>query len=243
MIPAPDRSKQVVIIGVIGKSHLDASNRDNQALLFTAHRIGQLIAQRGAIVLTGGHHAVWENSVKHYALLGALAAANYGLSARLIGILPEAISSMISTNVDRHVECIDLTDPKRCCVYVHTQLESSERDVKTGATVDVMIALRGRSGTSREAAATLKAKRPVVFLNSWRVLERAILEQMGDQNSVSEAREARRIVEVSSAGEAVDQALTLADLTRTAVYPDDPDTPKDPVVVAAREAIERLRRS
>jgi len=106
-----------------------------------------------------------------------------------------------------------------------------------------MIALRGRSGTSREAAATLKAKRPVVFLNSWRVLERAILEQMGDQNSLSEAREARRIVEVSSAGEAVDQALTLADLTRTAVYPDDPDTPKDPVVVAAREAIERLRRS
>jgi hypothetical protein len=56
-------------------------------------------------------------------------------------------------------------------VYAHTQLEGKERNRITGRAVDVLIALRGKSGTPCEVAHALMAGRKVVFLGSLEVLK------------------------------------------------------------------------
>jgi uncharacterized protein (TIGR00725 family) len=148
------------IIGVIGKS----DTRDTH-LLKLARDVGRSIALAGHIVLTGGHYRGSDESVKHYALLGAKSVATAGGTARAIGILPAKLSKdlrytggMIESSIDR--------DGRFRYFCLHTGLTSEQRNLITGSAPDVLIAMYGENGTAQEVSIAIHALRPVVFLNS-----------------------------------------------------------------------------
>jgi predicted Rossmann-fold nucleotide-binding protein len=171
------------IIGVVGKS-----NSEKDELLQLAEKVGREIAtkEHEHAVLTGGHHLRSERSVKYHALLGAKKVAQTGKRVRLIGIVPKNISRELKPPVKNiSVETPpNPNDPLRYA-YVHTQLESKDRDAITGQAADVLIALEGKSGTPREIAAALIAGRPVVFLNSLKVLEPLVKAELEKQGASS----------------------------------------------------------
>ena len=165
-------TRSLAIIGVVGRTFkakdLDVDGNlptADRTLLQLAQKVGQLIAARGDIVLTGGHHEKPENSVKYCTLVGAAQVS----PARVIGILPKSISKAVK--VKPVVACLTPNKAPLRCLYVHTGLSSEERNPLTGSAADALIALKGVSGTPQEVDAALAAPRPVVFLNSWKVLK------------------------------------------------------------------------
>jgi predicted Rossmann-fold nucleotide-binding protein len=162
------------IIGVVGRT-FDAKvlRRDSdlpipdRELLQLAQDVGELIAAEEHVVLTGGHHKSPETSVKYRALVGAADVSPD--TARVIGILPKSIS--VAVRVKPVDACLTLNEPPLRCLYVHTGLPSKQRNPLTGNAVDALIALTGQSGTPQEVDAALAARRPVVFLRSWKVLQ------------------------------------------------------------------------
>jgi predicted Rossmann-fold nucleotide-binding protein len=167
-------TRSCAIIGVVGRTFgakdLDANGDlpiPDRDLLQLAQDVGQQIAAHKHVVLTGGHHKNPEKSVKYRALVGATQVS----PARVIGILPASISEAVE--VKPVAAYLKPNEPALRCLYVHTGLPSDKRDRLTGNAVDALIALRGKSGTPREVDAALAADppRPVVFLNSWDVLQ------------------------------------------------------------------------
>ena len=177
--------RSCAIIGVVGSTYskdrraVPKLSDDEQAVLRLACQVGAQIAARDLVLLTGGHHACPEASVKYESLDGATKSGG----CRVIGVLPKSISH------GRGARSVDAVLDQRS-LYVHTQLESHERNPLTGQAADVLIALQGGSGTAEEIGHALCAGRPVVFLDSWSVLKPLLSDPPADPVTATKADEA-----------------------------------------------------
>ncbi len=131
------------LVGVIGAGK--ASSAGEQI----AYRVGQLIAQRGAVLVCGG-------------LGGVMAAASKGCfeaGGEVIGILPGATA--------------DSANP-----YVTLPIATNmghARNVIIAHTADVLIAIEGEHGTVSEMAIALKIGKTVVQLNRAALFSEAVV--------------------------------------------------------------------
>ena len=129
------------IIGVIGAGQVSSAGEKR------AYRIGQLLAEQGAIMVCGG-------------LGGVMAAASRGCAeagGEVIGILPGA-------------------DASRANPWVTIPIVSNmghARNVMIAHTAQALIAVEGEYGTLSEMAIGLKLGKPVVQLDSWTELSAA----------------------------------------------------------------------
>lgn len=124
-----------IIVGVMGPGE-GASESDCQ----TAHQLGQLIAQQGWVLLTGGRAA----GVMEAACQGAQHAQ--GLT---IGILPDSSDTEASTAVD---------------IAILTGMGQG-RNVINVLSSQVVIACGMGAGTASEICLALKAKKSIVLIN------------------------------------------------------------------------------
>jgi uncharacterized protein (TIGR00725 family) len=128
-------------VAVIGDG--DPRGPDSGRILEWAEEIGQLLAQGGAVVVTGG-------------LGGVMRAASRGaasVGAQTIGILPGA-------------------DPAEANEFVHTPIATGlgvVRNLVVVTSADSVVAVGGRHGTLSEIGLALRMGRSVVALSSWRV--------------------------------------------------------------------------
>lgn len=121
------------VIGVMGGHEVD------EATLRAAHRLGELIARRGWILLNGGRN------------VGVMAASSAGArqaGGTVIGILPDRDASRASPDLD---------------YAVITGLGES-RNVINVLSSDVVIACPGGAGTLSEVTFALIAEKPVILL-------------------------------------------------------------------------------
>jgi uncharacterized protein (TIGR00725 family) len=125
------------IIGVMGGSVCDDEVRD------WAHRVGQLIAERGAIVLCGGRAGVMEAVCQ-----GAI---DHG--GTTIGIMPGG--SFEETPPNDYVT-----------IPIYTGM-SDGRNAINAKSSDVVIAIDGGAGTLSEIGLALKNGKSVVGLGTW----------------------------------------------------------------------------
>ncbi|NER33625.1 MAG: TIGR00725 family protein [Oscillatoria sp. SIO1A7] len=124
-----------IIIGVMGPGNgAIASDLKN------AYKLGQLIAERGWVLLTGGR----KSGVMDAATQGAKAAN--GLT---IGILPDEGEGSISDGVD---------------IAIFTGMGSARNNINVLSS-DAVIACGIGSGTASEIALALKANKSVILLN------------------------------------------------------------------------------
>jgi len=124
-----------MIIGVIG----DSSCSPEEAKL--AETVGELLAQRGAIIVCGGLGGVMEAVCRGAKSKGGLT----------VGILPGQDSGMANPWVD---------------IPVVTGLGEA-RNVAVVKSAQAVIAIGGRYGTLSEIAYALKSNIPVIGLNTW----------------------------------------------------------------------------
>jgi len=124
-----------MIIAVIG----DSSCSPEEAKL--AQSVGELLAQRGAIVVCGGLGGVMEAVCRGAKSKGGLT----------IGILPGQDSSMANPWVD---------------IPVVTGIGEA-RNVAVVKSAQAVIAISGGYGTLSEIAYSLKSEIPVIGLNTW----------------------------------------------------------------------------
>jgi predicted Rossmann-fold nucleotide-binding protein len=138
-----------------------------------ARRIGSAIAGLGEILLTGSSIGDESSRRIHRA---AMHAAWLTGQARLIGILRRGHAYTEPSNG----QTIELrgrpplsfeTIQGTCGFYVHTGMESEERDAITDATPDVLIFLKGGSGTLCELAYAAAAGRRTYFVESAKFLK------------------------------------------------------------------------
>jgi uncharacterized protein (TIGR00725 family) len=131
----PQSPTRPPIIGVMGPGE-QATFRDQQL----AYQLGQLIAQQGWILLTGGRP------------VGVMEAANRGAKqagGTTLGILPESDASAASDSVD---------------IVIPTGMGNA-RNVINVLTSHAIVACGMGSGTASEIAIALKVRKPVVLLN------------------------------------------------------------------------------
>ncbi|MFP5274263.1 TIGR00725 family protein [Coleofasciculus sp.] len=124
-----------IVIGVMGPGN-GATTTD----LERAYQLGQRIAQRGWVLLTGGRNA----GVMNAASLGAKAAG--GLT---VGILPSRDTQNMSDAVD---------------IAIATDMGSGRNNINVLSS-DVVIACGMGAGTASEIALALKGGKPVVLLS------------------------------------------------------------------------------
>jgi uncharacterized protein (TIGR00725 family) len=149
-----------LLVGVVG-----ATSKKADATSALAFQVGKELAQRGDVVVTGGHHASkTRDSVKVRAILGAL---ETGAGARVLGLLPG--------------KKVPVYKGRGMARYVPTDLGHG-RNILTGSVPDALIALPGESGTLSEVAFARAIKRPVVFVgwNRRQVMSILDLEKSSD---------------------------------------------------------------
>jgi len=183
------------IIGVVGKSNLTES-RENNEFLQLAENVGREIAKAGQVVLTGGHHGLFEYAVKYRALKGALNWSNESSAiVRLIGIVPKSISKKLANNGWSFTRPVERRKQRNIhWLYCHTGLESELRDPITGQTVDALIVMYGENGTKREVKAAETAGTPIVFLKSNLKFESWQEEKLTDENTAETPGQAVEMV-------------------------------------------------
>jgi hypothetical protein len=122
------------VVGVIG------SSSPGPVGLSMAYEVGRLIAEAGAVLVTGGLGGVMDSASKGCSDAGGL----------VLGILPDA-------------------DPSTANPYVDIAIPSGmghARNVLVAQTAQVLIAVEGALGTLSEIAIGLKTGRPVFLLGS-----------------------------------------------------------------------------
>lgn len=122
------------IIGVMGPGE-QASEKDKQ----NAYKLGELIAEAGWVLLTGGRN------------VGVMDAASQGAKSTnglVVGILPRSDDNSVSTAVD---------------VAIFTDMGNGRNNINV-LSCDVAIACGMGLGTASEVALALKAQRPVILL-------------------------------------------------------------------------------
>lgn len=141
------------IIGIMGPGcGATELNRQN------AYKLGQLIAENGWVLLTGGR----KSGVMDAASLGAKSAN--GLT---IGILPGEDTQNISDGVD---------------IAIVTGMGSARNNINVLSS-DVVIACGMGAGTLSEIALAIKANKPVILLNN-QPESQIFLQQLSPQNVV-----------------------------------------------------------
>lgn len=126
-----------VVIGVMGAAQCDEQTYE------VARRVGQLVAERGAVLLCGGRGGVMEAAAR-----GAKEAGG-----TTIGVMPglNAMESPPNPYID---------------IALFTGLRDGRNWVNVCAS-DAIIAVSGGYGTLSEIALALKIGKPVVLLRSW----------------------------------------------------------------------------
>jgi uncharacterized protein (TIGR00725 family) len=123
------------IIAVIGGSEPDEKS------LRIAEEVGSLIAQRGAVLITGGM-----GGVMHAASKGAKSA-----NGLVIGILPSGNKADANPYID---------------IPIVTGI-SEARNIIIARTCDCAVAINGKYGTLSEIAYCLMFNVPVIGINTW----------------------------------------------------------------------------
>ena len=142
-------SRQKLRIGVIGAGQ--ASPQGERL----AYRVGQLLAEAGAVLVCGG-------------LGGVMAAASQGCceaGGEVLGLLPG--------------DCAETANP-----YVTLPVVTNmghARNVIIAHTAQALIAVEGEYGTLSEMAIGLKLSKPVIQLNSWSNLPAARLAESAEE--------------------------------------------------------------
>jgi uncharacterized protein (TIGR00725 family) len=158
MAPPPTHR---LVIGVMGPAACD------EATAGLAVAVGRGVAERGAVLLTGGRSGVMEAASRGAREAGGLT----------IGILPGV--GVVDSPPNAFVE-----------VAIYTGLGEARNWVNVCAS-DALIAIGGGFGTLSEIALALKARKPVVLLGSWS------FEMDGVSPSVLRARDAAHAVELA----------------------------------------------
>lgn len=127
------------IIGVMG-SHRDES----AAIMEAARRLGEAIARRGYVLLTGGGPGVME----------AASEGAYRAGGLVIGILPNDKRHSLEKYPNQFVD-----------IPIYTGM-SDARNVINAKTPHVLVALRGGPGTLSEIALALRSGIPVIGLHA-----------------------------------------------------------------------------
>lgn len=137
------------IIAVIGGSEPDAAS------LRLAEKVGEMIAQQGAILITGGMTGVMEAASR-----GAKKA-----SGLVIGVLPTDNKESANPYVD---------------IPIVTGIGHA-RNFVIARTCDCAIAINGKYGTLSEIAFCLMYDVPVIGLNTWNINAPIIPAQTADE--------------------------------------------------------------
>jgi uncharacterized protein (TIGR00725 family) len=151
------------VIGVMGPAGCDEQTAS------LARALGHAIAERGAVLLTGGRAGVMEAASRGAREAGGLT----------VGVLPGANAADSPPN-----DYVELA--------LFTGLGEARNWVNVCAS-DVLIALGGGFGTLSEIALALKARKPLVLLGSWQ------FEMEGVSPTVPRARDAAHAVELAFA--------------------------------------------
>jgi uncharacterized protein (TIGR00725 family) len=155
-----------IVIGVMGPSACDG---DTATL---ARAVGRGIAERGAVLLTGGRGGVME----------AAAAGAREAGGLTVGVLPGAGPEDSPPNP--HVE-----------IALFTGLGEARNWVNVCAS-DAIIAIGGGFGTLSEIALALKARKPLVLVGSWQ------LEAAGATPAIPRAAGAAEALQLACAARA-----------------------------------------
>ena len=137
------------IVGVIGPGECD------QQIDSLAEEVGERLARRGLVVLTGGRG-------------GVMAAASRGAKQAgglTIGILPGNTYNEVNPDVD---------------IPILTGLGEARNAIVACAS-EVLVAIAGEYGTLSEMALALKMGRPVIGLRSWPLMMAVIVVENPEQ--------------------------------------------------------------
>jgi len=145
-----------MIISVIGAG---TCNNETYSI---AEEIGKLIAQKGAILVTGGLGGVMEAASK-----GAIEAGG-----TTVGILP----GFSKEDANKYVS-----------IPITTGL-SHARNIIIARSADAVIAVSGEYGTLSEIAVALKLGKPVIGIKTWENIE-GLIEAESSQEAVNKAFE------------------------------------------------------
>ncbi len=145
-----------MIISVIG------AGTCNNEIYSIAEEIGKLIAQKGAILVTGGLGGVMEAASK-----GAIEAGG-----TTVGILP----GFSKDEANKYVS-----------IPITTGL-SHARNIIIARSADALIAVSGGYGTLSEIAVALKLGKPVIGINTWGNIEN-LIKADSSQKAVNKAFE------------------------------------------------------
>ena len=145
-----------MIISVIG------AGTCNNEIYSIAEEIGKLIAQKGAILVTGGLGGVMEAASK-----GAIEAGG-----TTVGILP----GFSREDANKYVS-----------IPITTGL-SHARNIVIARSADAVIAVSGEYGTLSEIAVSLKLGKPVIGIKTWENIE-GLIEAESSQEAVNKAFE------------------------------------------------------
>jgi len=138
-----------IIIGVIGGGNA------SQAGIETAYRVGQLLAESGAVLVCGGLGGVMEAAARGCTEAGGL----------VVGILPGASAAAANPYVK---------------LPIVTNMGHA-RNVIIAHTVQVMIAIEGEYGTISEMAIGLKLQKNVIQLRPLTELPGTLLVQTPEE--------------------------------------------------------------
>jgi len=145
-----------MIISVIGAG---TCNNETYSI---AEEIGKLIAQKGAILVTGGLGGVMEAASK-----GAIEAGG-----TTVGILP----GFSKEDANKYVS-----------IPITTGL-SHARNIVIARSADAVIAVSGEYGTLSEIAVALKLGKPVIGIKTWEHID-GLIEAKSPQEAVNKAFE------------------------------------------------------
>ncbi len=145
-----------MIISVIG------AGTCNNEIYSIAEEIGKLIAQKDAILVTGGLGGVMEAASK-----GAIEAGG-----TTVGILP----GFSKEDANKYVS-----------IPITTGL-SHARNIIIARSADAVIAVSGEYGTLSEIAVALKLGKPVIGIKTWENIE-GLIEAGSSQEAVNKAFE------------------------------------------------------
>lgn len=131
-------------IAVVGAGECDRETYD------VAYEIGQLIAERGAIVVTGGRGGVMEAASRGARDAGGL----------VVGILPDGDASGANEAVE---------------VAIPTGM-GELRNALVVSSAEAVIAVGGEWGTLSEIGLAVKMGKPVVGWNTWKLVRQGVAE-------------------------------------------------------------------
>jgi len=132
--------RKPVIIGVMGGHHADPETLEE------ARRLGEAVAEKGYVLLTGGGGGVMK----------AASAGAWNAGGLILAVLPSERTRPLKDYPNEYVD-----------IPIYTGMGDG-RNAINAKTPDVVVALRGAAGTLSEIALALKSGTPVVGLHARR---------------------------------------------------------------------------